>query len=70
MTQQEMRQILGNPDQSHRLYEPKIKNPQGIGSSWFYMKVPKADGRGDTEIVIRFDTSGQVTKVDSWGIAP
>ncbi len=71
MTQQEVRDILGQPDQSHSLFEPKMHNPRRIGSSWFYMKEPKPESqRGDTEIVVRFDTSGKVTRVDSWGLSP
>ena len=71
MTQQEVRDILGQPDQSHSLFEPKMHNPRRIGSSWFYMKEPKPESqRGDTEIVVHFDTSGKVTHVDSWGLSP
>ena len=69
MTQQEVRQILGQPDHIHPLFQPRKRNPRRIGSSWFYMKDPKPDSPGDTTVVVRLDTSGKVTRVDSWGIS-
>lgn len=71
MSQKEVCQILGQPDQSHPLFEPKKHNPRQIGASWFYMKEPKPNSeRGESEIVVRFNMTGAVTGVDSWGLGP
>ncbi|QQE10714.1 hypothetical protein JD969_14560 [Planctomycetota bacterium] len=68
MSEDEVEGILGEPDQVHELYEPVVKKAKVIGESWFYMKWPREEGRGDVEVVVRFDLDGKVMKVDAWGI--
>ena len=68
MSEEEVMVILGEPNQKHELYEPVIKNPKITGKSWFYMKRPREEGRGDAEVVVRFDLGGKVIKVDTWGV--
>jgi hypothetical protein len=69
MSSADVEQRLGRPDQIHPLYEPKTHNPNQIGTSWFYMRMPlPGDQRGDTEIVVRFDLKAQVVRVDTWGL--
>ena len=72
MTEADVRDILGEPDQIHPLYEPVKLRARRIGTSWFYMRDPKPDAdRCDTEVVIRFDNAGNVTTVDTSGnVAP
>ena len=38
MTQHEVKNILGAPDEKHDLYELQKYNPRVIGVSWFYIK--------------------------------
>ena len=69
MGQQEVRDILGNPDQINPLYEPKIYKPRRIGTTWFYMKDPKQGGDlADVVIAVRFDNSEKVARIDCWGL--
>ena len=69
MPSEEVQQLLEKPDQIHPLYEPRKRNPRKIGTRWFYMRTPKSGSqRTDTEIAVRFDLMGKVTRVDSWGL--
>lgn len=66
----EVRQLLGTPEIVLPLYEPKIKNPKRIGSTyWYILQRLKARGsKGEKLVRISFDLAGRVTAVDQWGL--
>ena len=69
MTQAQVRELLGNPDEEGPLFEPKIYRPRTIGSSWFYMKDPRPrPGELSAAVVVRFDLDRKVIGVDNMEI--
>jgi len=67
MTVQEVREILGYPDQIHSLHDyPKGRNR--IGTTWFYMKDPKSRDRRGREIFVCFDLDDNVIRVRNTGL--
>ncbi|MDH5258343.1 MAG: hypothetical protein OEX07_10045 [Gammaproteobacteria bacterium] len=67
----EVKEILGEPDEIQDLYEPKIKKPKKIGFTyWYIIQRTKRTGsqnkKNETLVRISFGLSGQVVKVDRW----
>lgn len=68
MTPEQMKAILGDPDEVLPLYEPKIKTGKRIGATYWYYLEKK--GRDKEKVVrISLDLSGHVTEVDPRGLS-
>ena len=72
-TEQEVKQILGTPDEILLLYEPKIKKPEKIGFTfWYILQRLKENGsqneKAEKLVRISFNIDGKVTAIDQWGL--
>ncbi|MGA2526168.1 MAG: hypothetical protein ABSF79_06075 [Smithellaceae bacterium] len=72
MNPQQVKLLLGKPDESTALYEPKIWNTKQIGyTHWFIIQRKCENGsvkEKDEKLVgIRYDLQWKVTVVDHWG---
>ena len=72
-TEQEVKQILGTPDDILPLYEPKIKKPKKNGFTfWYILQRLKKNGsqneRAEKIVRISFDLKGKVIAIDQWGL--
>lgn len=70
----QVRAILGDPDDSTALYQPVIKNPKQIGYSHWYLiqrlaGVGSAAEMAEQLVVVRFDLEMKVSRIDHWGFA-
>jgi hypothetical protein len=67
----EVKAILGNPDLTRPLYEPKIKKPRRIGTTYWYLieKNGPDSEAGDRLVRVSLDLHQRVMKVDHWGFA-
>jgi len=64
--------LLGQPDETHPLYEPKIYKPNQIGfTHWYLIQRMKENGSVNEkkEILVRvsYDLQWQVKALDHWG---
>ena len=62
-------ELIGQPDETTPLYEPKIKNPRQIGSTiWYILSQRQKDGSENDKkkiaIAVRLDLQGIVSRVD------
>lgn len=69
----EVRAILGEPDEVHILYEPRIKKPKTIGCTrWYIVRrlVQSGSVNDKKEALVRvsFDLDRRVFHVDHWGL--
>ena len=72
MTLQQVKAILGEPDETLPLYEPKIKNPKQIGHTAWYLIQRKTDNGSvndkDEKLVrLSYDLNWKVSGIDHWG---
>jgi hypothetical protein len=72
-TEQEVKQILGTPEEIRPLYEPKTHNPQKIGFTfWYILQRLKEKGsqndKAEKLVRISFNLDGKVTAIDRWGL--
>jgi hypothetical protein len=72
MTPYEVKSILGEPDETSTLYEPKIWKPKQLGYSQRFIIQRKCENGSvkekDEKLVgIRYDLQWKVTAVDHWG---
>ena len=71
MTPAKVKQVLGSPDSVTLLYEPKIKNPNMIGYTyWYFIQKLKDTGslaeKGWIGVGIRTDLNHVVSQVDTY----
>ena len=71
MAVNEVKVILGEPDEIKDLYEPKIKTRKIIGFTyWYLIQRMKSTGsqneRNEKLVRISFNLNGEVTGVDRW----
>lgn len=66
----QVRDTLGTPDEVRPLYELQIKNPQRIGTTYWYFLAKESEERTVNAKVIRisFDLNDRVTQIDHWGL--
>jgi len=62
-------ELIGQPDETTPLYEPKIENPRQIGSTiWYILSQRQKDGSENDKkkiaIAVRLDLQGIVSRVD------
>ena len=72
MTPQEIKSLLGEPDEMHPLYEAKILNAKQIGhTQWFLIqrRTDKGSVKDKDEKLVRvsYDLNWKVIVVDHWG---
>ena len=72
-TANEVKQILGSPDQILPLYEPKIKNASKIGHTFWYilqrLKESGSQKRREEKLVrVSFNLENKVIAIDHWGL--
>lgn len=72
MTSEEVKSILGDPDETRPLYEPKIWNAKQIGyTHWFLIQRKVAEGsandRDEKLVRVSYDLNWKVTHVHHWG---
>ncbi len=72
MNQDDVRAILGEPDEVRPLYEPMKMNPREIGTTYWYLIQRLSDhgsqaGKGEKLVRITLNLHEKVTKVDHWG---
>ena len=65
-------EILGEPDQTHTLYEPKIKTASQIGfTHWYLMQRLQKNGSADEKqeklVRIAYDLNWKTIAIDHWG---
>ena len=75
MTPTDVRNVLGEPDEIRKLYDPNIslKNREPIGYTWWFIIERKVESGSVNEKVeklfrVSFDLEDKITQVDSWGI--
>jgi len=73
MTPDQVKNILGEPDEVRPLYEPIVKNAKQIGySHWFVIRRMVKDGsqndRQESLVRVSYNFQNLVTAVDSWGL--
>ncbi len=73
MTSDKVKQILGSSDSVTLLYEPKIKNPNQIGFTyWYFIQILKDTGsvaeKGWIGVVIRTDMNHVVSQLDTFDL--
>lgn len=69
MNERDVKRILGDPDEIRPLYEPIIKNPRRIGTTFWYIIQRKTDSgswaeRDEKSVRITFNLNKTVTSVD------
>lgn len=75
MSTEQVKMILGDPDQIKNLFEPKVKSPRRIGQTYWYL-IQRLSDSGSVEekdeklVRVSFDLNGVVTGVDHWGFEP
>ena len=67
----EVKVILGEPDEIKDLYEPKIKKAKKIGFTYWYLiqrikSVGSQNERNEKLVRVSFDLNGEVIGVDRW----
>lgn len=72
-SQDDVKTVLGNPDQILPSYEPIMKNPGIIGETyWYIIQRLKENGsvneKQEKLVIISFDFDGKVTEIDFWGL--
>ena len=72
MSPQQVKSLLGEPDETTLLYEPKIWNAKQTGyTRWFIIQRKCENGsvkEKDEKLVgVRYDLQWKVTDVDHWG---
>jgi outer membrane protein assembly factor BamE (lipoprotein component of BamABCDE complex) len=72
MTYQQVRKLMGEPDETKPLYQPRKHNPKQIGTTyWYIIQRIKESGSVNQkdEILVRvsFNLSGKVIQIDQWG---
>jgi hypothetical protein len=72
MTTEQVKKLLGEPDEIRPAYEPKIWNPKQIGYTHWYLIQRKNDtgsqnDRDEKLVRIFYDFKWSVVKVDHWG---
>ncbi len=72
MAPQEIESLLGEPDETHPLYEAKISNAKQIGyTQWFLIqrRTDKGSVKDKDEKLVRvsYDLDWKVTVVEHWG---
>jgi len=71
MTSAELRELMGSPDEIQPLYEPVVKNPMRIGTTYFYVVArpePNAPLGACQEVLVRMNMDELVTEVVLIGI--
>lgn len=71
MTSAELRALMGSPDEIQPLYEPVMKNPRRIGTTYFYVvsrPEPNAPLGACKEVLVRMNMDELVTEVVLIGI--
>ena len=73
MSSKEVIAILENPDETTRLYEPKVKKPLTIGTTMWYIVSQQKEHGSQNEIkkialAIRLDLKDNVTRVDRFNL--
>ena len=71
-TEQEVKQLLGTPEEIFPLYEPKVKHPKKIGFTfWYILQRLKENGsqneKAEKLVRISFNLEGKVIAIDQWG---
>ena len=71
LTVREVVSILGEPDEIHELYEPKIKNGKKIGFTyWYLIQRIQPNGshieKNEKLVRVSFNLNGKVTEVVRW----
>ena len=71
MSVEEVKKILGEPDEVRDLHEPNIKSGKTIGFTyWYLIQRPKEPGsqveKNEKLVRISFDSNGKVSRVDKW----
>jgi outer membrane protein assembly factor BamE (lipoprotein component of BamABCDE complex) len=72
LTYKQVKNLLGQPDEIKPLYQPKIKNPKQIGTTyWYIIQRTKENGsvkeKNEKLVRVSFSLSGKVTQIDHWG---
>jgi hypothetical protein len=72
MTTEQVKKLLGEPDEIRPAYEPEIWNPNQIGYTHWYLIQRKTDtgsqnDRDEKLVRIFYDFKWSVVKVDHWG---
>lgn len=72
MVPKQVKELLGEPDEIHPLFEPKINNPKQIGTTHWFIIQRKTDNGSpndqDEKLVrISYDLNWKVTRIDKWG---
>lgn len=72
MTVADVERLLGKPDETRPLYEPEIKNPKRIGTTYWYlleMEQPRETPGEHPEKLVRIslDLDGRIIGLDHWG---
>jgi hypothetical protein len=72
MTVEQVKSVLGDPDEIKELYEPKIKTPKQIGNTYWYIiqrlqESGSAVDKAEKLVRVSFSLKGRVTAIDYWG---
>ena len=74
MSPGEVAVVLGEPDEIHSLYEPRLKkNGKVVGyTQWYIIRRLVASGsvneKQESLVRVSFDLNDRVTRVDAWGL--
>ena len=72
-TENEVKQLLGTPEEILPLYGPKIYEPKKIGYAyWYVLRRLKENGtqneKNEKIVRISFNLEGKVIAIDNWGL--
>lgn len=73
MSPAEVMAFLGEPDEIHPLYEPRVKNAVVIGYTHWYVirklaKHGSVNEKQESLVRVSFSLNDQVSKIDAWGL--
>lgn len=67
----EVKKLLGEPDETHDLYEPNIKSGKKIGFTYWYLiqRIRNSGSqreRNEKLVRVSFGLDGKTTRIDKW----
>ncbi len=73
MSPAEVMALLGEPDEVHPLYEPRVKNAEVIGFTHWYLirrlaKYGSVNEKQESLVRVSFSLNDRVSKIDAWGL--
>ncbi|MFZ2266965.1 MAG: hypothetical protein WAV95_05235 [Azonexus sp.] len=73
MSPAEVMAILGEPDEIHPLYEPRVKSAEVIGCTHWYVirrlaKHGSVDEKQESLVRVSYSLNDRVSKIDAWGL--